>query len=344
MLRLFGFVIAALVLIGVAFALASVFLHRASVVVTLRSFTVPVSGSFEASPTGTNLAFVNTVVTEELSKTVPSTGTARFEDTASGTITILNAQSPTSQRLITNTRFESKDGRIYRIKAPVTVPGYTGKGSSLTPGSLEVTVYADTFGEQYNLVGPADFTLPGLKGSAQFDTITAHLSGSIDGGFAGDRAVVSEAVHAQAVEDLSAILIQKVRAALIASLGPDDLVFPDSISISFVTHPDTPSPGGAEVTMTATASAPAFSHRAVAKVIAGESSVAFLGPLGYALVSGLGRTGCSTSGNASLLGIRGAATSPVFASLINPSTLLISSSTSVRSEVGKDSRSTSLNP
>lgn len=310
--RLLAFVIAAVIIFGIAFFIVSALLHRASATVTLRSFAVPVSASFEASPTGENLAFTEKTVEDTLSKTVASTGSVRAEDKASGTITILNAYSSSPQRLIANTRFELKDGRIYRIKAPVTVPGYTKEGSTLKPGSVPVTVYADQAGEGYDLAGPADFTLPGLAGSSQFATITGHLSGAIEGGFIGDTPVVSDAVRSQAVEDLSAVLGQRIRAALVESLGDLDLVFPDSITLLFTTEPAMTVSGGAEITVRGVASAPVFSKEAVARVIANEGGISLGGPLVVTNLDALapvlapsknaGNLTLSLSGTASLTG------------------------------------------
>jgi hypothetical protein len=66
---------------------------------------------------------------------------------------------------------------------------------------------------------------------------------------------------------------------LTASLGPDDLVFPNSITVVITTDPDQPAQGGAAVTVHATASAPVFSMAAVAHLIASEGGSTDMGPL-----------------------------------------------------------------
>lgn len=309
---LFAVALGLIVLVIVTFGVASTLFHHASVVVTLKSYTVPVSGSFEASPTGTNLAFVTKTATETMSRTVASTGTTRVEEVASGTITVQNAYSSSAQKLVAATRFQTKDGRIYKIRTPLTVPGYTKTGSTIVPGTVTATVYADKAGDTYNLTGPVDFTLPGFQGSPQFTKITGHLAGSIDGGFVGEKAVVSDTVRSQTIRDLSNALTEKLTASLTASLGSDDLLLPESISITFVTAPDKPVSGGAEITVTGNAAAPVFSAAAVAKVIAREGSITYSGPLTIANPSDLsvsiaasktpGNVVLSLSGNVVLVG------------------------------------------
>ena len=52
-----------------------------------------------------------------------STGVEKVEDMSSGKIVIYNAFSSKSQVLIARTRFETPEGKIYRIKKRITVPG-----------------------------------------------------------------------------------------------------------------------------------------------------------------------------------------------------------------------------
>ena len=80
-----------------------------------------------------------------------------IERRASGKIIVFNNYSTNSQRLIARTRFETLEGKIYRIRDAVVVPGISDKDGRKTPGSIEVTVFADEPGEEYN-IGYTDFT------------------------------------------------------------------------------------------------------------------------------------------------------------------------------------------
>ncbi|MFQ5540797.1 MAG: hypothetical protein ACE5F4_00940 [Candidatus Paceibacteria bacterium] len=275
---LFGFtaiIILVLIIVGIAFGVVSTVFHRADITLTLRTFSVPISESFEASPDGALLSFAERTVSETMSKTVPRSGSEFVEERASGTITIFNEYSKANQRLIANTRFESKSGLIYRIQSPVTVPGYTtGAGGAIVPGKLEVTVYADEPGEQYN-VGAADFTIPGLKGTTQFDEMYARADTPLSGGFVGERAVVSPEVRDAAVASLRSELDRAVRAKFTSEQGADEIFFPDTAEVRFIEQPTRTVEDGALVTLTAEATAPVFDGIKLARVIAEEGGIAY---------------------------------------------------------------------
>lgn len=272
-------IIGVILIVIVAFAVVSIFFHRANVTITLKTFTVPVAESFEASADGVLLSFTNRVIEASLSKTVPRSGSEYVEERASGTITIFNAYSKSSQRLITNTRFESPDGLIYRVKNPVVVPGYTtGSGGAIVPGEVEVTVYADEPGEEYN-VGIVDFTIPGLSGTDQFEEMYARSVSAISGGFVGEQAVVSHEVRDAAIDELKSELDRKVRSAVEASIMEGEIFFPDTVSITMIEEPDRTVEEGALITLKAEATVPVFSEDKLARVIAQEGGVSYESPL-----------------------------------------------------------------
>jgi len=121
----------------------------------------------------------------------PATGHDTVETKAHGTITIYNAFSSQEQVLVANTRFEAPDGKIYRIQKPITVPGAGIKDGKIVPNSIDVTVYADTSGEEYNK-DSADFTIPGFKGSPRFEGFYARTKTSLTGGFIGETNIITE--------------------------------------------------------------------------------------------------------------------------------------------------------
>ncbi len=84
-----------------------------------------------------------------------------------GFISIYNAYSAAPQKLVAQTRFETKDGKIFRIQNPVIVPGVKMSGTKLTPSSIKVNVVSDAAGEEY-LIGPSYFTIPGFQGSPKY--------------------------------------------------------------------------------------------------------------------------------------------------------------------------------
>lgn len=279
---MFGLVtmlIGAILIVVIAFGVISVFFHRANVTITVKAFTVPVVESFEASLDGVLLSFTNRTIEESLSKTVPRSGSEYVEERASGTITVFNAYSKTSQRLITNTRFESPEGLIYRVKNPVVVPGYTAASDgSIVPGKTEITVYADQAGENYN-IGIADFTIPGLAGTDQFEKMHARSVTAMAGGFVGEQAVVSPEVRDAALDQLRSELDRTVRASIKESIADGEVFFPDTVTISFIEQPDRAVEDGALVSLKAEATVPVFSEEKLARVIAEEGGVSYKSPL-----------------------------------------------------------------
>jgi len=145
--------------------------------------------SFKSSKNN-NIYFELMEVSEEKEKTVKSSGAKDVEKKASGQIIIYNSYSSAPQILVKRTRFSAPDGKIYRIDDQIVVPGAKISGGSIIPSSIEVTVYADEPGEEYN-IGLVDFTIPGFKGDARYGKFYARSKTDMMGGFIGKLNVVS---------------------------------------------------------------------------------------------------------------------------------------------------------
>ncbi len=167
--------------------------------------------SFAPASLDTEATVLYTLATTTLSKqkTLPLTDIKKVEAKASGKIIIYNNYSLEPQRLIKNTRFESTAGKIYRINQSITVPGKSGS----TPGSLEVTVYADSNGPEYNS-SPTDFTVPGFKGSPQYTTFYARSNGAMTGGASGNATSASLSDINAAKDELALELAQEIKEKL----------------------------------------------------------------------------------------------------------------------------------
>ncbi len=119
--------------------------------------------------------------------TLEATGEERIEEKATGMITVYNEFSESQQVLITNTRFKSPEGLIFRIQGNLTVPGMSGG----EPGTVRTNVYADEVGSNYN-IGPTRFTIPGFEGMPQFEGIYARSETPMTGGGSGTIPIVDE--------------------------------------------------------------------------------------------------------------------------------------------------------
>ncbi|MDO8623774.1 MAG: hypothetical protein Q7R54_00230 [bacterium] len=165
---------------------ALLFFSNTEVKVTPLSRTATLTDiPFTASAGTGDLSFEIVTVQKVETRSVNSSGTKAVSSSAQGSLTIYNTQN-TVQRLITNTRFQTASGLVFRIHAPVTVPG----AKNGTPGSIAVIVYADQPGSQYN-VGPTSFTIPGLSGTPQFTAVTAKSVNAIGGGASGNEPIVA---------------------------------------------------------------------------------------------------------------------------------------------------------
>jgi len=170
---------------------------------------------------------------------VSATGQEEVSERAEGTIFIYNEFSSASQRLIKNTRFESPDGLIYRISESVEVPGRTEDNEgNIVPGVITAEVFADGTGEQYN-IGPSRFTIPGLAGSEQFNSMYAESTDSLSGGFEGSRFIIEEGELQTAKQALHL----ELRDALITRIADEApagfILFPDAITFTFESLPST---------------------------------------------------------------------------------------------------------
>jgi hypothetical protein len=245
--------------------------HRAEATVTRMEWKSDISGTYTAGGESP-LPYQPIKVVESGTRTVPATGMSDAQERASGTVVVSNLHSTKSQRLITNTRFATADGKVYRIHAPITVPGYTMKNGQKVAGTIEAQVYADQPGDTYN-VDSADFKLPGLKGSQQYDQITARTKTPIMGGFIGKRATIEKSVRDQAVAELKAELDRTLRDRIKAEAPGTSVVFSDSVRITYVESPDTASDSEATIQVTGTALAPAFDAVSLARELAARASV-----------------------------------------------------------------------
>lgn len=111
---------------------------------------------------------------------------------ASGKLTIVNTTANTWP-LITQTRFQTNDGIVFRIPSPVNVPAANASG----PGKVEVYVVADPMDANGTLTGdrgnipPSRFFLPGLRSINQ-SKIYAESYANMAGGVTDYIAFVSK--------------------------------------------------------------------------------------------------------------------------------------------------------
>lgn len=221
----------ALASVVLLFFVLSYFFSGSTVTITPKSAVVALDDlSFTAVKANSTAALGFEVMSlkGEETRVVTATETTEGSQKASGQIIIFNNFSSASQPLVAGTRFETTDGKIYKISSPVTVPGQQKKNGQMVPGSVEATVTAAEAGEAYN-IALSDFTIPGFKGSPRYDKIYARGKTVMSGGSSGRVYVVAEAEANQIRAELAVALKEKLTAQAEAQLPPGYILFPNAV-------------------------------------------------------------------------------------------------------------------
>ncbi len=148
-------------------------------------------------------------IKKDLSQTLKTDGEEYIERKATGKAVLYNNFSTSNQRLIINTRLETKEGLIYKTRQSVVVPGIKTVNGVKTPGSVEVEIIADDVGDKYNMKLSdlkGDFTIFGFKGTPKYSLFYARLSSDLASGFVGNVKKVSDEKLAAGREELKTSL------------------------------------------------------------------------------------------------------------------------------------------
>jgi len=180
-----------------------------------------------------SLNFETTQLEREESQTGQATGVAVGGQKARGQIVVYNTYSSNPQKLISQTRFETPEGKIYKIQEPVVVPGN---------GSLEITVYADKIGPEYN-IGLSDFTLPGFKGTPRYTKIYGRSKTEISGGTNQNALIVSENDIANAKNNLKQKIENYLKEKITQQKPAEYLLYKNALEIDFSDDSSNPKVG-----------------------------------------------------------------------------------------------------
>lgn len=275
-IKLAVWAVAIIIVLFLAFFISSK-LASVTVLITPNQGKISVSGTYTAYRDALpgELGFKTLSIDSTESKVVSATGSETVNEKASGQIVVYNDFDSNSQRLIPETRFETPDGKIYRIKDAITVPGKKKSGDKTVPGQLEVTVYADSSGDDFN-IGLTDFTIPGFKGDPRFDSFYARSKTTMSGGFSGEIKKVDAVLEEDTRSELQTSLSQKLLDEVRGQVNEGFVMYSDAVFVSFSKLPVTPVSGDsdkAEITEKATASFVVFDEKELSKYLAENSSV-----------------------------------------------------------------------
>ena len=247
------------------------FTEKATLTLERKVATAPLNTTIIAreGDGGAELSYVVVTTEKTEEKEVPATGESHVEKKAIGTITIYNNYSSANQRLVKNTRFETPNGRIYRISDSVVVPGRKGTGASATPGSVDALVTADAAGESFNLE-ESDFTIPGFKGDPRYSAFYGRTKTPIVGGFIGTIKTAKPEDIESAKRELDLNLKDELLAQAKAELPPNYVLFESGAAIRYKDE----SPEGANrVVRRGTLTGILFAEDALTSVLATRAGV-----------------------------------------------------------------------
>lgn len=207
------------------FALSFLF-SRAEITVNPKIKEIKINENFSAGRDSNNnsLFFNLVVIPGREDKTIEATGEKDVSLKATGTVVIFNNFSSSPQILAVDTRLEGSNGKIYKTQTKTTVPG---KYSGGAPGQVEVKIYADSPGTDYNSP-PLDFNIVGFKGTPKYGKFYGRSKGEITDGFVGKAPDISTADKVSATAELKAVLQAKLLQNAINQIPDGFVLFKDA--------------------------------------------------------------------------------------------------------------------
>jgi len=219
-----------LVIAGAGAWVVSAYFGRAAIDISFKTVPWQYQGTIvanKATSTSTAESAGGTIPAEifyesrNLTKLFPATGKSQTTQKATGKLTIYNTYSTASQSLVASTRFETPDGKIFRLTKAVVVPGAKQKGSTLTPSTVVTTVTADAAGDEYNLGAVDRLTIPGFKGTPKYTGFYGALPDGTSGGSTVARPVATDADVADAKQKVTDILNSSLETTLQGAYAKD---------------------------------------------------------------------------------------------------------------------------
>lgn len=265
----YGFwIIAIICIIGLFFASSFVF-SKAIITVEPESKAISLNDSFSAlknSQTAENLSFDVVSLSGEESKVVPAGEEKQVEEKAYGKVIIYNTFSTAPQSLNIDTRLIGTNGKIYKTDKKITVPGMKKDG---TPGSVEVGIFAEKAGVEYNS-GPMDFKIIGFKGTSKYDKFFAKSKGDIAGGFVGLKKDISDLDKLGAFSELKKALSDRLYEKAVSQIPEGIILYKDASSFDITEEliEDSGLPGEVRATIRATFYGVLVEEKELAKNIA----------------------------------------------------------------------------
>lgn len=192
-----------------------------------------ISSEFTAYPdTRENALTYELMTLESTSESqVKASGQVEVKEKATGKLEIIKT-TPGAERIIANTRFRSPDGKIFRIKDAIVVPGAVNN----VPGTIQADVIADDVGDTYNLAANTRFDVPGFKEGGLEDlykAIYAENRSPFTGGINGPQFKIDETELGTARQALQIKLRDELLKRVESEKPNGFVVFPGAVAITY---------------------------------------------------------------------------------------------------------------
>lgn len=158
---------------------------------------------------------------KSLTQSFLATGESSEASKATGIITVFNNYSAESQQLVATTRFETPDGKIYRLDTSIFVPGATVADGKITASSIKAAVTADKGGDAYNIGKVDKLNIPGFKGTAKYSGFWGSLENGAGGGGSGARKVATDTDVANAKNKVEETMQSAFQTTFLSSIPSD---------------------------------------------------------------------------------------------------------------------------
>ncbi len=232
------FVVLIFIAIVGAGLLASALMGGAEVTVYPKHKEPNVNALFEAKISAQEGELPYEVMTLEAEgeRQVKAAGEEVVTTQAIGTIFIYNTQQKDPVRLVTNTRFESPDGLIFKIKDSVVIPGYRDVEGKKAPGVATAQVFADQPGPAYN-IAPVKFRIPGFKGDPEYENVYGESTEMFTGGFNDKKFIIEDSELQTAQQTLRTELRDSLLGRIDAEKPAGFVLFKDAVTFTYQSLP-----------------------------------------------------------------------------------------------------------
>lgn len=159
---------------------------------------------------------------EEISEEFSSSG--KILKKAQGKIRLFNEYTTEQENWLEGTRFVSADGKVFKSKNKIVVPGAKIKDGKIEPSFVDVEVEAAEGGAEYN-IGPSDFSVLAFKGTPRYFKYYGKSFEPMRGG--GESFQVKREDLERAEQILKEKIEQKAQEILEKKVPPE-LIFPQN--------------------------------------------------------------------------------------------------------------------